>query len=69
MVEHSCCTESSFLNMKNMWNEGAYPFILLNRTYLNIFKFISDKLVNVGMVKKPAYVTVCKRSKEDLENC
>jgi hypothetical protein len=69
MVENTCCTNLSFLNMESRWNEFIHPLAEYHRAGVNIFKFIAGDFIKKGIIKKPIYSDACLISDEAHKNC
>jgi len=69
MVENTCCTSLSFLNMESRWNELMYPLESYHKSGVKILKFISGEFIDKGVIKKPMYSEACLISDEAHKNC
>jgi len=69
MVENTCCTNLSFLNMESRWNELIHPLESYHKAGVKLFKFISGDFIDKGIIKKPMYSEACLISDEAKKNC
>jgi len=69
MVKETCCQEVSFMNLKSLWNEGAYPVMLMIQSYVTIFEFFSNSFIHVGVMRKPSYTHECRKTPNAMKAC
>lgn len=65
MLEDSCCTETTFVNYRDMWGEGIINLQIYYKFIEDIKEFFLTKFPYLGVQKRPKVVCKTEKSKPE----
>lgn len=63
MLKVSCCTETTFVNYRDNWDQGRISLQIYYNYTKNVQEFFFDKFIKFGVSEKPGKARACKSEK------